>query len=179
MGPVSSETMGTVLSRTLFSTHPLAKRIYFDGRWYTSLRWLPLPPKGGAMPTRKPRLQITLEPELYETLQRFAAYERRPMAKVITDLLVHIQPMLQSTVAALDQVQKAKGGPAAALATAITRMQGAVDQLAEKATGQLDLLRADVQAPPAVSRSGAERTAPARLGRTRKAVKRRKRRGAT
>ena len=132
------------------------------------------------MPTRKPRLQITLEPELYETLQRFAAYERRPMAKVITDLLVHIQPMLQSTVAALDQVQKSKGGPAAALATAITRMQGAVDQLAEKATGQLDLLRADVAPPPSVgSRSGAERPSPARSKRLRKAVKRPKRRGAT
>ena len=131
------------------------------------------------MPTRKPRLQITLEPELYETIERFAAYERRPMAKVITDLLVHIHPMLQSTVAALDQVQKAKGGPAAALAVAITRMQGAVDQLAEKATGQLDLLRADGAPPDAGSRSGAERPAPVRSKRTRKAVKRRKRRGAT
>lgn len=131
------------------------------------------------MPTHKPRLQITLPPELYETLRRFAVYERRPMARVITDLLVQIGPMLQSTVAALDQVQKAKGGPAAALATAITRMQGTVEQLAERASGQLDLLKVDVRAPDADR--AAERSEPRRRAhkRSRKVAKGRKRRGAT
>ena len=178
MRPVSSETTGTVLPRTFFSTHPLAKRIYFDGRWYTSLGLVPLSPNGGTMPTRKPRLQITLSPELYETIQRFAAYERRPMAKVIMDLLEQIGPMLQSTVAALDQVQRSKGGPAAALALAVTRMQGAVEQLAEKATGQLDLLRAE--AGPAPARVPAQQAPPGRpRKRPKKLVKGRKRRGAT
>ncbi len=129
--------------------------------------------EGRHMPTHKPRLQITLPPDLYETFRRLAAFERRPMAKVITELLVEIAPILQATVAALDQVQKAKGNPATALATAVTRMQGAVEQLAERATGQLDLLRVDTRAAPD-SRSGAERTAP-RAKRTRKAVKGRKR----
>ena len=132
------------------------------------------------MPTVKPRLHVTLPRDLYETIRRLAVYQRQPMAKVITELLVEIGPILQSTVAALDQVQKAKGAPAAALATAITRMQGAVEQLAEKATGQLELLRVDVVPPTSAgSRSGAERPAPARSKRTRKAVKGRKRRGAT
>ncbi len=100
------------------------------------------------------------------------------MAKVIMDLLEQIGPMLQSTVAALDQVQRSKGGPAAALALAVTRMQGAVEQLAEKATGQLDLLRAE--AGPAPARVPAQQAPPGRpRKRPKKLVKGRKRRGAT
>jgi len=130
------------------------------------------------MPTQKPRLAITLPAELYDTIRRFAAYERQPMAKVITGLLIEIGPMLQSTVAALDQVQKSKGAPAAALATAITRMQGTVEQLASKASGQLDFLHRDVVAAASASDersgSGADRPPPRRR---KKAVKGRKRAG--
>ena len=131
------------------------------------------------MPTQKPRLAISLPPELYETIRRFAAYEGRAMASVITGLLVEIGPMLQSTVAALDQVQKAKGAPAAALATAISRMQGTVEQLADRATGQLDFLRRDVAAAAASADSERSDLAADRppSKRRRKAVKGRKRAG--
>jgi hypothetical protein len=130
------------------------------------------------MPTTKHRLAITLEDAEHETLKRLAAFQRRPMAGIVAELLREIHPMLQATVAALEQVQKAKGSPAAALATAITRMQGAVEQLAVKATGQLDLLHSEAVGKGDAERIRAQRepSAPRPPGKPRrKAVKGRKR----
>jgi hypothetical protein len=128
------------------------------------------------MPTIKHRLAITLEDAEHETLKRLAAFQRRPMAGIVAELLREIHPMLQATVAALEQVQKTQARPTAALAAAVTRMQGAVEQLAVKATGQLDLLRSEF-VPTA--RADAQRPPPVARKRNRKAVKRPKRRGAT
>jgi hypothetical protein len=93
------------------------------------------------MPTLRPRINVTLKPSLFETIRRLSAFQKLSMSRVISELLREIEPVLQSTVVALEQLQSAKGKPAAALLTAMTRMQGAVEQLSQNVTGQIDFLR--------------------------------------
>lgn len=134
------------------------------------------------MPTKKPRIAITLAPGLHQTIRRLAAFQRMSMARVVTELLTEIEPILQSTVAALEDVQRSKGKPAAALVTAMTRMQGAVEQLSQEVTGQLDFLRpiaAGQGADAPAKRSDAGAPLPPRVKRRRKAVKSRKQGGRT
>ena len=59
------------------------------------------------MPTIKPRVQVTLEPEVHEVIERFAALQGRTRGAVIAELLGEIAPALGRTVALLEAAQEA------------------------------------------------------------------------
>jgi hypothetical protein len=96
------------------------------------------------MPTLKPRLAITLSPEVEDTIRRLASLERVPMSRVVVQLLEHVMPQMQGIVAALEAARDAKGKPAQELLTALTRMQGAVEQAASVAVDQVDMFSGEV-----------------------------------
>jgi hypothetical protein len=54
------------------------------------------------MPTIKPRVQVTLEPQTHEVIQRLAFLQGRTRGAVISDLLEAVGPALGRTVALLE-----------------------------------------------------------------------------
>lgn len=59
------------------------------------------------MPTLKPRVQVTLEPETHEIIDRFARLQKRTRGSIISELLDSIAPPLARTVALLEAAQEA------------------------------------------------------------------------
>lgn len=54
------------------------------------------------MPTIKPRVQVTLEPETHAVIERFAQLQGRTRGSVIAELLDSVAPSLTRTVALLE-----------------------------------------------------------------------------
>jgi len=54
------------------------------------------------MPTLKPRVNVTLEPQTYVVIERLAAIQGRSRGSVISDLLDSIAPVMAKTVSLLE-----------------------------------------------------------------------------
>lgn len=54
------------------------------------------------MPTLKPRVNVTLEPQTYVVIERLAAIQGRSRGSVISDLLDSIAPVMARTVSLLE-----------------------------------------------------------------------------
>ena len=54
------------------------------------------------MPTTKPRISVTVDRRVYETIERLAKLQRRSRSKVVVELLESIHEPLMRTVALLD-----------------------------------------------------------------------------
>lgn len=59
------------------------------------------------MPTIKPRVQVTLEPETHAVIERLAYLQKRSRGAVIADLLESVSPALTRTVALLEAAARA------------------------------------------------------------------------
>lgn len=60
------------------------------------------------MPSQKPRLNLTLPDDLYATIQKLADLQGVPKTRIITDLLIQHQPILEAVIAALEQINADK-----------------------------------------------------------------------
>lgn len=59
------------------------------------------------MPTLKPRVQVTLEPQTHEVIERLAHLQGRSRGAVIAELLDSVAPVLAKTVALLEAAAQA------------------------------------------------------------------------
>jgi hypothetical protein len=59
------------------------------------------------MPTLKPRVQVTLEPQTHEVFARLAYLQGRTRGSIIAELLDSIAPALTQTIAILEAAQSA------------------------------------------------------------------------
>lgn len=59
------------------------------------------------MPTKKPRVQVTLEPATHDVIDRFAELQGRSRGSLIAELLDSVAPALTRTVALLEAAQDA------------------------------------------------------------------------
>lgn len=121
------------------------------------------------MPTKKPRITITLEPEMERLLSKLAALQGRRRGEILSELLETVREPFER-VAVL--MQAAKDAPASALQglrTSALQAEAAVLPLASVGMGQLDMLIEQAKggsatsmasAPPPSPPSGASRTSP-------------------
>lgn len=58
------------------------------------------------MPSKNPRLILTLQPNLYRSITRLAAARDVPKARAVTDLLMDMQTALDSLSEALEEAKK-------------------------------------------------------------------------
>lgn len=58
------------------------------------------------MATTKPRITLSISPELYSELARFAALQKRPMASCVTEYLEHIRPTFAKISDAIDYAHR-------------------------------------------------------------------------
>ena len=60
------------------------------------------------MPSRKPRVALTLPYDLNDVFERIASLQGVPKTKIILELLEAYQPILEETVKALEKIQDDK-----------------------------------------------------------------------
>lgn len=57
---------------------------------------------------QNPRINLTLEPELLNTLKEYSKLEGRPVATIIKDLLLETLPMMEATVKLSKELETVK-----------------------------------------------------------------------
>lgn len=83
------------------------------------------------MPSKKPRLALTVPDDLDADLSELAQLQGKPLATLVVDLLKEMQPQIQGII----KIQKAvKAGNIRAAKSALTHMVG--DGIAEILTAQ-------------------------------------------
>jgi molecular chaperone GrpE (heat shock protein) len=58
------------------------------------------------MPSKNPRLILTLKPDLYQSISRLAEAREVPKARAVTDLLSEMQTAIDRLTEALDEAKK-------------------------------------------------------------------------
>lgn len=133
------------------------------------------------MPTLKPRVQVTLEPETHAVIERLAQLQGRTRGAIIAELLDSIAPTLTRTVALLEAAMAAPDDIKRGLRAVVEGVHQDLVEVSGDASAQLDMLldrlsdpgSADGADPHVVTRgSGISPTAT--KGKTTKARKRSK-----
>lgn len=123
------------------------------------------------MATTKPRLAITLEPEQYEILQRLAKVQGGSMARIVSEMLAEMSPMLEKVAEAMEAAHKAQQGMKATIRTAAEQAERDMQPLAAAAIAQFEhfaqelgrLVDTGAESPP-VARPGDTAAAVGRRG---------------
>lgn len=105
------------------------------------------------MATTKPRLTITLEPHTYEVISQLADLQGRPKAKIITELLDSVTPVLERTCYVLEMAHRATSGVSDDLRDSMERSEAKLKAMMEDAMGQMDIFAEGLSA---LSESGDE-----------------------
>lgn len=92
------------------------------------------------MPTAKPRLILTLEPNLYRTISRLAELQGAPKARFVSELLETIHPPLMRTVALLEAARDAPSHVKRGLVRVLEGVETDLSAAAGDGLGQLDWL---------------------------------------
>ena len=121
------------------------------------------------MPTMKPRIAVTLEKHVYETVERLAQLQRKSRGKVVAELLEAIHEPLMRTVALLDAAAEAPEEVKRGLRNVIEGVESSLVGAAGGGLAQMDWLRARVTRDARAARSDRERSEPPnRRGKARK-----------
>ena len=97
------------------------------------------------MPTVKPRVQVTLEPEVHEVIARFARLQNRTRGAVIAELLNEVTPALGRTIALLEAAQEAPNQVKAGLRAAVEGLQQEMVNASGEATRQFQLIMSKIE----------------------------------
>lgn len=92
------------------------------------------------MPTTKPRVQVTLEPQTHEVIERLAVLQGRTRGAVISDLLESVAPALGRTVALLEAAAAAPAKVKDGLRAVINSTHDDLVAAGGDATRQLDFV---------------------------------------
>lgn len=106
------------------------------------------------MPSTKPRVNLTLEPEAFATLTRLSKAAKLPRARLLADLLEEALPLMERSAAMLEQA-------ATLSAEARDQLRAKVDQLDTQATaGAGQVFDAIAQAESVIREARAGRRGP-------------------
>ena len=97
------------------------------------------------MPTNKPRVQVTLEPETHAVIARFAQLQGRTRGSVIAELLDSVSPSLTRTVALLEAAFEAPESVKKGLRGVIEDLQGELVSASGDAAKQLDFVLSQME----------------------------------
>jgi len=92
------------------------------------------------MPTIKPRVAVTLEPQTHAVIERIAFFQGRSRGAVISDLLDSVAPALTRTVSLLEAAAAAPDQVKQGLRDVIEGVHGQLVAASGDAINQLDML---------------------------------------
>lgn len=106
------------------------------------------------MATDKPRLTITLTEEQYSVLQRLSALQQVPKARIITDLIAEVTPVLEKVADALSIAMKAQQNVKVNLRRVVEEAEEDFRPIVSQVLNQFDMFADQLQT--LVQASGAE-----------------------
>ena len=92
------------------------------------------------MPTLKPRVNVTLEPQTYQVIERLAALQGRSRGSVISDLLDSIAPVMGRTVSLLEAAASAPQQVKDGLRTVVEDIHRDLVSASGHGSDQMDML---------------------------------------
>lgn len=98
------------------------------------------------MPTRNPRINVTLRPEHYELISRLAALQKRSRADVLRELFETVCPVLERVAVVGEAAQRAKVQALEGFRESTERAEATILPHLQSVMGQLDLLVVDAVA---------------------------------
>lgn len=98
------------------------------------------------MPTTKPRVQVTLEPETHNIIERLAALQGRTRGAVIADLIDSVAPAIGRTVALLEAALEAPEKVKQGLLEAVTAAHAEIASFAGEGHQRLDSFMEELSA---------------------------------
>lgn len=97
------------------------------------------------MPTNKPRVQVTLEPQTHAVIERMALLQGRTRGSIIAEMLDSIAPALTRTVALLEAAADAPRDVKRGLRQAVEQAHSEIVALSGDASRQLDVFLDQVE----------------------------------
>lgn len=110
------------------------------------------------MATNKPRITVTLDPNVYQTLDRMAQLQGTSRGKVVSELLDAVHPPLMRTVALLEAAAEAPGQVRNGLRHTVETMERELAGSVGSGLAQLDWLMAEIREESAPAPAGAGRS---------------------
>lgn len=98
------------------------------------------------MPTAKPRLNLTLEPQMASLIERASIAREVPRSRVITDLLEAVAPQLERMVEMVEAANRAPASVHEQLRTALARAHDQLAPMTEAVETTSDHLQIDIEA---------------------------------
>ena len=92
------------------------------------------------MATEKPRLTITLEPHTYAVITELSKLQRKPKAKIITELLESVVPVFERTAYLLQMAERATTGVNDDIKGSMERAEAKLKLMMDDAMGQMDMV---------------------------------------
>lgn len=106
------------------------------------------------MPTKNPRIAITLPPYRYDLLKRMAALQGMTMAAVVTDVLEELYPVLERVCVALEMAKQAQESSKQGLRDSVDRALGELMPMLTASQAQLDMFLGTVETAAKAAASG-------------------------
>ena len=115
------------------------------------------------MPTKNPRIAITLQPYRYDLLKRIAALQGTTMAALVTDLLDELYPVMERVCVALEMAKQAQESSKQGLRDSVDRSLEELMPILTAGQAQLDMFLGTVElaAKEAAGGAAAEAVRPA------------------
>jgi len=95
------------------------------------------------MPTKNPRINITVKPERYELLKRLAGFQGTSMSALVAETMEMIYPVMERVCVVLEAAQRAQESSKEGLRESIARAEEELLPLLYQAVGQFDLFVED------------------------------------
>ena len=99
------------------------------------------------MATTKPRITITIDQDVYDTLYELAELQSRSMSSMVSELLRLSNPVQQKVLAALKHALSLQDEAKADLVTQLDRAQGEAESMIGPLFALLDSFAAETQPP--------------------------------
>lgn len=114
------------------------------------------------MPTKNPRIALTLQPHRYDLLKRMAALQGATMSSVISDVLEELYPVMERVCVALEMAKQAQESSKQGLRESVDRSLGELLPIITASQAQMDIFLGTVEAAAkeAVGGVAAEAAAP-------------------
>lgn len=91
------------------------------------------------MATSKPRLNLTLEPQLYALLKKLSEQQGTSMASIVVDLIETVAPVLERVSVAVEAAQSAQASVKENLVRTAEEAEFQLGPMMAEAMGQLDM----------------------------------------
>ena len=100
------------------------------------------------MPTQKQRVQVTLEPEVFESIKRLANHRRCSMSSILSEMAIEARPTWDRISTLMEEAKRMDETRLKSLLDVLNDTEVRVARAYEDSVLQLDMMAVQVPKPP-------------------------------